>query len=104
MAPQGAICSLVCAARSERRVGIEVGWDAIGDELIAPGALDFGAVDKPELLAQQLEALEDCECLLGRPMRGPARTQRSVGRRGCAAAAISSGGPQHGASRTRLAC
>ena len=33
-----------------------------------------------------------------------ARTQRSVGRRGCAAAAISSGGPQHGASRTRLAC
>ena len=29
MAPQGAICSLVCAARSERRVGIEVGWGEV---------------------------------------------------------------------------
>ena len=66
MTRQGVICCLVGGAgRSERRIGIEVVWDAIGDELIAPGALDFGAVGEPELLAQQFEALEDCECLLG---------------------------------------
>ena len=55
---------------SERRIGIKVGWGAIGHEVAAPGALDVGAVGEPELLAYQLQALEDCEGLRGRPVRG----------------------------------
>jgi hypothetical protein len=38
---------------------------SLGHELTAPGTLDLGAVGKPELIAHQLEALEDCEGLLG---------------------------------------
>ena len=58
------------AVHSERRVGIEIRRCPLGHKLTAPGALDFGAVGKPELIAYQLEALEDCEGLLGRPVRG----------------------------------
>ena len=49
----------------ERGVEVEVGWDPIVDELMAPRALDFGAVGPPELLAQQLKALKDGERLIG---------------------------------------
>ena len=82
MAPQGAICVdwALAAARSERRVGVEVGWCAIGHELTAPGALDVGAVGKPELLAHQLQALEDCEGLSGRPVRGQLERSARSGR------------------------
>ena len=42
-APRGAIGSLNGgAACSQRRVGIEAGWYAVGDKLIAPGMLDWG--------------------------------------------------------------
>ena len=50
---------------SERCVGIEVGWDPIVDELMAPRSLDFRAVGPPELLAHQLKALKDGERLIG---------------------------------------
>ena len=70
MAPRGAICSLGdTAVHSERRVGIKIRRCSFGHELTAPGALDFQAVGKPELIAYQFEALEDCEGLLGRPVR-----------------------------------
>jgi len=39
-----------------------------GHELSAPGALDLQAVGKPELVAYQLDELEDGEGLLGRPV------------------------------------
>ena len=53
------------AVHSERRVGIEIRRRSLGHELTAPSALDVEAVGKPELIAYQLEALEDCEGLLG---------------------------------------
>lgn len=65
MAPRGAIClSAGCCAGSERQFGIGVGWGSIGYELMAPGALDLRAVGKPELIAQELDALEDCQLLM----------------------------------------
>jgi hypothetical protein len=38
-------------ARSERQVGIEVGWTVIGHELIAPGLLSLPSVHHPDGLA-----------------------------------------------------
>jgi hypothetical protein len=54
---------------SERQVRIEISRCSLGHELSAPGALDLGAVGEPEVIAYQLDALEDCEGLLGRPVR-----------------------------------
>ena len=56
-------------ARSEWRVGVEVGRGLIGGELSAPGVLDLRAVAAPELVAHELDALEDSQGLRGRPMR-----------------------------------
>ena len=72
MAPRGAICWFVSAAGggcSERRVGIELGRRPVGNELFTPGLLDLWTVDTPQSLAQQLQALEDRQRLLGRPVR-----------------------------------
>ena len=71
MAPRGAICWFVSAAGggcSERRVGIELGRRPVGNELFTPGLLDLWTVDTPQSLAQQLQALEDRQGLLRRPV------------------------------------
>ena len=88
--------------KSERQFGIEVGWCAIGHELTAPGALDVRAVGEPELLAHQLEALEDGEGLLGRPVRRQ-RERSSRSRRALAPRRSHRSGHSWAASRTRLA-
>ena len=70
MAPRGAICfGCWTAAPSERFVGVELRRPAVGHELIAPGLLDLRAVDRPQRLAQGLQALEDRQRLLGRPVQ-----------------------------------
>jgi len=70
MAPRGASCSCGVAAYSERVAGIDGQRELLGRVLTSPGALDLWAVDEPELVAQQLEALEDGERLPRRPVRG----------------------------------
>lgn len=70
MAPGGAICLLVDGAgRSERFSGIDRQRELPGRALIAPSALDLGAVGDPELLAQKFQALPQREGLFGRPGR-----------------------------------
>ncbi len=54
---------------SERLVGIEVRHGP-GAELITPGLLNLGTVELPEGLAHDLQALEDGQGLLGRPVGG----------------------------------
>jgi hypothetical protein len=53
---------------SERFVGIELGRLFIRHELLAPSLLHLRTIRVPQRLTQQLQALEDCQGLLGRPV------------------------------------
>ena len=76
------------AAASERLLRIEGRRWRLGLELIAPGLLDLWAVVGPELVAQELQALEHRQRLLGCPVRRQGRWGRSAERQGFALAAL----------------
>lgn len=61
---------------SERLVGVELRRLAIWRELLAPSLLDLGAVGCPQCMAQQLQALEDGQGLLWRPVLRDERRRR----------------------------
>jgi len=54
---------------SEGLVRIELGQRQLRRKLITPGLLHGRPVHRPQLLAQRLQALEDRQRLLGRPVR-----------------------------------
>ena len=53
----------------ERLVGIELRRWAIAHELLVPGLLHLCSVDGPYLLTHDLQAFEDGQRLLGRPVQ-----------------------------------
>ena len=53
---------------SERLVGIELWRLTVRHELLAPGLLYLWSVGGPQRLTQRLQALEDRQGLLGRPV------------------------------------
>jgi len=63
------VMSVLRDVSSERLVGIELRRLTVRHELLAPGLLHLRAVGVPQSVTQRLQALEDRQGLLGRPVK-----------------------------------